>query len=226
MRRIAIGMLAVGCCVSGMATTPAGFYTILGGGGDYLINAALNDTNITRIDLDPFTHNYVINYSQQNSFGYTVRGELGYLFSSLDQKQSYGLEIGYNYFGAIDSQFDNSFIVPLVDVTHHVTTNETTTTWSTDLEGVYVRQIVPHFNMMIKLGVAYQNMTNSITNTVDVPEFPSSVSVTNNGVGGAGGIGLQYIPVKHVGIQGEVDGMKGGTGIGYGQVLLGVMVIF
>lgn len=205
------------------AATGAYFY--LAGGGAYLQNGNLSDTKIIRTDLDSFRHVFSITYSQTSIFDYTGRAAFGYLFRQHpDATHGFGLEAGYNYFPSVSSSLPSSLTIPLINVRHNVSTSEKTNIWSADLFGIYRKTFGrSRANIFVKFGIGYESMTNKISNIVDnLPnELPHHATLDANGIGVAGGVGFEFSCSPHVGLRFEIDGLKGGKGIGYGQGLVG-----
>jgi hypothetical protein len=205
------------------ATTGAYFY--FGGGGLYLEDGKLGNTTITHTNLDPFRHVFSIAYAQKGSFDFLGRAAFGYLFKqSPCATHGFGIEAGYSYFVPINSSVSSSLVIPLINVNHGVTSTEKTRAWATDLQGIYRKTFVhARANIFVKFGMGYENMTNKITNTVAAlpNELPHHVTLGDNGVGVTGGIGFEFSCSKHIGLRFEIDGLKGGKGVGYGQALVG-----
>lgn len=207
------------------AATP-GAYFYLGGGGAYLQNSKLGDTKITRVDIDLFRHIFSITYSQKSSFDFAGRAAFGYFFhQNPEDNHGFGIEAGYNYFTAVNSRINNQLIIPLINVSHGVYTTNKANTWSSDLFGIYRKTIgQSRGNILVKFGIGYEDMTNKISNIVaGLPnELQHHVTLEANGVGVAAGVGFEFDFSKHVGMRFEIDGLKGGKGIGYGQGLIGL----
>ena len=224
-------LISLGILSYGYAAAPVGPYVLVGGGGGFLSDSKLGSTTVTRQDMSLFTHVYGINYHQKSASDYMGRGAFGYLFPiGSGQSQSLGLELGYNYFGPVKSQVSNSLFIPLVNVTHGVLTAEKTSAWSTDLAGVYAVNFssLPNVSLLMKLGVGYENKTQTLTNTVDnfPDQLPANEVLSKSGLGVAGGLGVQYAFTQNIALRAEVDGLQGKSGIGNTAGLLGLVWSF
>jgi opacity protein-like surface antigen len=231
MKRLALSLLVLssglGICATTLAS-PSGAYILIGGGGVYLPNSKLSYTTVTSTPTGTFDFNGAISQTQEAATDYTGRGALGYYFYRDPSKSySFGLEAGYNYFGPVTSKASNALTVPDTSFSFPVTTNEKTTAWSSDLEFVFTQDmVIPKTSLIFKLGAGYESLTNQITNIISVPALPASQKITTQGVGAAGGIGLQYNFTPHFALRTELDGLKGGKNIGYAQGLAGLVFSF
>jgi len=208
------------------SASPEGAYVFIGGGGAYLPKSNLSNVTITRTLLDPFTANYAINYQLKNSFDYTGRLAFGYFFNhDYTKNHAFGLEAGFNYFGPIKNSINSQLVVAPINKSFPVSSSINTTTWSTDLAGVYSHDIVNwRTSFLVKLGLGYEHMRQKITNTgVGLPgALPASVVNKNTGLGVVGGVGLQYNITHSVAMRIEFDGLKGERNVGYAQSLVGL----
>lgn len=208
---------------------PTGPYLVLGFGGAYLSGSKLGSASITRTDHGPFDFSYSIQYRQKSAFDYVGSTAIGYFFNNDPSNVSaWGIEAGFNYFVPKTSTVKNQLYDPISASNYPVTTLMKTNAWSADLEGVYIHNlIIPHTAVFFKLGIGYEKMTNKITNAQGLPDqLPNSKTTTTDGLGVAGGIGLQYNFTHYIGLRLEVDGLKGKKNIGYAQSILGLVLSF
>jgi len=232
MKRIdfKLSALILGAAMSTCAmASPTGLYTFIGGGALYLQNAKLNATNITLLNLTPITTNYTIQYNtDKNDWDYALRAAVGYLFNpDSSQSHAFGIEVGYNYFGSKTNSVQNTLTLPMVNADFTLTSSNKTTAWATDFVGVYSQDVAANTNLFIKFGIGYENINYKINNVVNFPTpYYESASLNRDGVGVAGGIGVQYAINQHVAIRAEVDALKGKPGIGYVQGLAGLVFTF
>lgn len=226
----ALTLITLGAAGIAKADAPVGPYVLIGGGGAWISDSKLADTNIKLTRIDAFTTRYSISYKRSNAFDYTGRAAFGYLFPIDCDTQSVGFEAAYNYFGPIENHVGNHLFVPSIGVSYPVNTYEKTNPYSADLDFVYARAIkmIPNTSLILKLGAGYEHMTSKLTNTtIGVPnQFAASQTITTDGMGVTGGVGMQYAFTKHVAARVEVDGLKGKSGIGYAQGLMGLVLTF
>src|SRR3990167_1985626 len=193
-----MSFLALWLGVSSYAlAAPTGPYVLIGGGANYLPKSALKSTTITSQTTGPET-TFKITQEQKGKFGYTGRVAAGYFFNSDPlSPHAFGVEAGYNHFGSIQSTIHNQLVVPIApgivpNAIFPETTQEKTTAWAGDLEAVYLQDLaIPHTALLLKLGVGYEQMKNSITNVTEgiANQLPPSQTINNKGFGVAGGVG-------------------------------------
>lgn len=213
-----------------IAAPKTGPYVLLGGGLSSIYK--LKNVSFPVHNASIFETAWGTNYQRSLGMNYTGRIALGYLYNpNIRDHQAYGVELGYNYFSPINASMTNKIYIPNSSSFRSVHTKDQTKAWAADLEGVYVQDLViPHTSLILKLGLGYESITDKITNTISPATpgtgIPASETVKKHGFGLAGGIGLQYALSQNLAIRTELDGMKGGKGIGYAQGIVGLVWSF
>lgn len=226
--------LSAGALVLGLGSfsaalaAPTGAYVNVLGGGDYLTGSKMSSLNypVSSSSGIALYGNPSPAYDD-GAMGYSGRAAFGYFFNQ-DPLNSwaYGFEAGYNYLSPVKS----SASAPLNfgSVSETGTGSSTTTAFAADLDFIISEDISEHVSLLYKLGMGYENMTQKFS-TPGIAETnltATSSTTTNSGLGVSGGLGMKYAFSQHVALQAELDGMKGGTGIGYAQGLVGLGFMF
>lgn len=218
------GILVLLGLSSSALASPTGAYVDVMGGGDYLTGSGLSNLGIDVSNGMPNPQ------YDKGGIGYTGRAAFGYFFNQ-DPLNSwaYGVEVGYNYFSPIETNRSDSFRTnipgaPPVQESGKSKTNA----WSTDADFVVSEDISENVSLLYKLGVGYESLTRKFTSPgVPLSSIsPTSTSTELDGFGLVGGIGMQYAFTKNFALRAELDGMKGGKGIDYGQGLIGLVWSF
>lgn len=213
---------------SAWASSSQGVYFNALGGLGYLSGSKLSSMQM--IDTDNPGNPQITPSMNKGSLDSSGRAALGYNFYANPLTSwAYGVELGYNYLSPATSALQGVYNP---GEPYDVNANAKTNAWSSDLVFVANKGISKNVSLFGKLGMAYEDKNQSITSTIQGQgsSSASGLKVNNtqaaNGVGGVAGFGAQYALSKNIALQTEFDVMKGGSGIGYAQVLAGLSFSF
>lgn len=213
-------LISLSICGSAFAGNAQHAYVNVLGGVAYVNDSELKSVQLAGAQMaNPSLSSQFTN----GSIGFTGRASTGYyIYNNPETAWAYGLELGYDYLSPTDSSVNS------LNQSYLIKSKAKSMAQAGDFDFIINKGISARLSVFGKLGLAYEAKTQTVNSNIEslASSFSSSSTKNVDGFGALGGLGLQYALTKNIALQAEFDMMKGGTGIGYDQALVGLSFNF